>query len=138
MVVVVVDYHSRWIEIMHLSSTTSAECISKLKDIFARFGIPIELVSDKAPLFSSSDCTSFTEQYGFTLVTSSPCLPNTNGEAEQAVQTAKRILIQDDPWLGPHGLQGQCDCGHGMQSCSTGDGSTYPYDPANSIIGTVT
>ncbi|KAI0218211.1 hypothetical protein LSAT2_030058 [Lamellibrachia satsuma] len=82
--------------------------------------------------------TSFTEQYGFTLVTSSPCLPNTNGEAEQALQTAKRILIQDDPWLGPRGSQGHCDCGHGMQSCSTGDGSTYPYDPANSIIGTVT
>ena len=52
--VVVVNYHSRWIEILHLSNTTSAACIAKLKDIFARFDIPTELVSDNAPQFSSS------------------------------------------------------------------------------------
>ena len=97
---VVVNYYSIWIDILHLSNTTCASCIVKLKDIFARFGIPIELVSDNAPLFSSSHFKSFAEQYGFTLVTSSPFLPNANGEAERSVQTAKRILIQDDHWLG--------------------------------------
>ena len=50
----VVYYYSRWIEILHLSITTTAACIAKLKDIFARFGIPTELVSHNAPQFSSS------------------------------------------------------------------------------------
>ena len=50
---VVVDYYCRWIEIMHLSHMTTAACMAKLKDIFARFGIPTEPVSDNAPQFSS-------------------------------------------------------------------------------------
>ena len=47
---VAMNYYSRWIEILHLSNTTTAACIVKLKDIFSRFGIPTdELVSDNAP-----------------------------------------------------------------------------------------
>ena len=33
-------------------------------------------------------------------MTSSPYLPNANEETERAVQTAKRIIKQDGPWLG--------------------------------------
>ena len=95
---VVVECYSRWIEILYLRNTTTAACIAKLKDIFARFGIPTELVSDNAPQFSSSEFKSFAEHYGFTHVTSSPYLPNANGEAERAVQTAKRILKQILGW----------------------------------------
>ena len=56
---------------------TTAACIAKLKDTFARFGSPIELVSDNAPQFSSSVFKVFAVQYGFTHVTSN--LPNANG-----------------------------------------------------------
>ena len=56
---------------------TTAACIAKLKDTFARFGTPTELVSDNAPHFSSSVFKSFAEQYGFIHVTSN--LPNANG-----------------------------------------------------------
>lgn len=97
---IAVDYYSRWIEILNVSSTTSAACIAKLKDTFVRCGIPIELVSDNSPQLSLSYFNSFAEKYGFTHVTSSQHMPNANGEAERAVQTAKRILIQKDLWLG--------------------------------------
>ena len=110
---VVVDYYSIWIEILQLSNTTSAAYIAKLKDIFARFGIPIELVSDNAPQLSSSYVKSFAEQYGFTLVTSNSYLSNANGKAKRSLQTAKRIIIQDDHWLS---LMGHCDRRHGIQS----------------------
>ena len=96
---VMVDYYSRWIEVLHVRSTTTAACVAKMKDVFARFGFPEEIVSDNGPQFASSEFRSFVESNRITHITSSPFLPNVNGEAERAVQTAKRILRQRDPWL---------------------------------------
>ena len=98
---VVVDYFSRFIEILKMSSdTTTANVISKLKAIFARFGIPNEIVSDNGPQFSSSQFAEFMKTCGTMHTTSSPHHPSSNGAAERAVQTAKKILSQEDPWLG--------------------------------------
>jgi transposase InsO family protein len=96
---VMCDYYSRWIEVLLLTSTTSTAVISRMKDVFARFGVPIEIISDNGPQFTSAEFKDFASKYDFTHVTSSPYLPNSNGEAERAVQTAKKMLSQKDPWL---------------------------------------
>ena len=96
---VIVDYYSRWIEVLAVKSTTTAACVAKMKNIFARFGFPEEIVSDNGPQFASSEFRSFVESKMITHITSSPFLPNANGEVKRAVQTAKRILRQRDPWL---------------------------------------
>lgn len=96
---VMCDYYSRWIEVLALSSTSAAAVISRVKDAFARFGVPSTIVSDNGPQFSSLEFRNFACSYNFNHVTSSPYLPNSNGEAERAVRTAKSMLSQNDPWL---------------------------------------
>ena len=99
--IVVVDYYSRWIEIRRLLQTTSAHAIEALKSIFSTHGIPDYVVSDNGPQFASRDFKDFELKYGFTHVTSSPMYPQSNGEAERAVQTAKNIMKKNvDQHLG--------------------------------------
>ena len=96
---IVVDYYSRWIEIVYLEETTSSYVIGKLKNIFAKFGIPEVLISDNGPQFGSTAFQKFSVDYGFQHCTSDPHFPQENGCAERAVQTAKRLLSQDDVFL---------------------------------------
>uniref|UniRef100_A0A3Q0S4A5 Integrase catalytic domain-containing protein n=1 Tax=Amphilophus citrinellus TaxID=61819 RepID=A0A3Q0S4A5_AMPCI len=85
--------------ILHLPSTTSTQIIHRLKAIFARFGIPDEMVSDNGPQFSSAEFKELGQQMDIKHLTSSPHHPQGNGHAERAVQTAKRILKEEDPLL---------------------------------------
>ncbi|KAL5503306.1 hypothetical protein EMCRGX_G010234 [Ephydatia muelleri] len=97
----IIDYFSRYVELSKLSATTSQDVINHMKSIFARHGIPNEVVSDNGPQFSSNVFHSFAGEYGFVHTTSSPRYPQGNGEAEWAVRTIKNILDKaKDPYLG--------------------------------------
>ena len=95
----VVDYFSRYPEVIQLSSTTSASVISALKSVFSRHGISEIVRSDNGPQYSSSEFMSFASSYGFQHLTSSPRFPQSNGQAERSVQTVKNLLKKsDDPY----------------------------------------
>jgi hypothetical protein len=87
----VVDYYSRYIEVRRLKSLSSLTTIEKLKSIFVTHGNPDIMISDNGPQFASREFYEFTETYGFQHVTSSPRYPQSNGEAERAVGTVKRM-----------------------------------------------
>lgn len=94
-----VDYFSRYIEIAQLSPTRSANVIVHLKSIFARHGIPEILITDNGPQFACQEMKDFASEYCFEHVTSSPRYPQSNGEAERAVQTVKNLLKKaSDPY----------------------------------------
>ena len=119
---IISDYYSRFIEILHMPSTTSTQVILKLKAIFARFGVPDEMVSDNGPQFSSSEFQEFAKQLDFRHCTSSPHHPQGNGHAERAVQTAKKILKQADPVMAPDDLQVHPVLLHRLQPCRAVNG----------------
>ena len=58
---VIVDYYSWWIKVLHVKSITTVACVGKVKDVFARFGFPEEIMSDNGPQFASSEFRSFIE-----------------------------------------------------------------------------
>ena len=87
---VVCDYYSNYVEVARV--TTSKSIIKELKQIFARFGIPDVLVTDNGPQFASSEFTVFTRNWGFEHSTSSSTYPQSNGKAENAVKTIKRLF----------------------------------------------
>lgn len=95
-----IDYYSRYIEIAKLGSLAACEVIIHLKSIFARHGIPEQIISDNGPQFASMEFAKFKQDYGFDHLTSSPRFPQSNGEAERAVQTVKNLLEkEDDPYV---------------------------------------
>ena len=55
----VVDYYSRYPEVVSLSSTSSKEVIDKMKAMFARHGIPEEVRSDSGPQYASEIFAQF-------------------------------------------------------------------------------
>ena len=98
--IVVVDYFSRFPEVKRLKSTTTQSVTDTLKTMFARYGIPEVLRSDNGPQFNSQEFTQFAEKYNFKHVTSSPHFPASNGQAERAVKTVKKLLKNSkDPFL---------------------------------------
>ena len=61
----VVDYFSRYPQVVKLSSTTSNQVIAALKTIFAHHGIPETVRSDNGPQYSSQEFAMFASSYGF-------------------------------------------------------------------------
>jgi predicted aspartyl protease len=89
--IVLVDYYSKFIEVDQLRDTTTASVIHAIKAQFCRYGIPEKCRSDNGPQFQSHEFRQFCHDYGVQHTTSSPHYPQSNGEAERAVQTVKRM-----------------------------------------------
>ena len=89
---VIVDAHSKWVEVILMSSTTSRSTILELKKVFAAYGIPEHLISDNGPQFVSTEFENFLKMNGVRHTCSAPYHPQTNGEAERFVQTLKQFL----------------------------------------------
>ena len=89
---IAVDYYSNFIEVDLMTKTTSAKVIAILKKQFARFGIPMTIVSDGGPQFASTEFSNFASSWGITHIMSSPGHPQANGKAESAVKTIKNMI----------------------------------------------
>lgn len=87
-----VDYLSKFVELVQLKDMRSATIISHMKSIFARHGIPELIMTDNAQNFVSKDFKEFCTSWEMTHKTSSPLYPQSNGLVERMVQTMKNII----------------------------------------------
>lgn len=90
---VVVDYYSRYYEVVVMHSTTSEKIITALNDIFARFGFPHSLKSDNGRQFVSEEFQRFLQEVNIEhRRTSPPLWPQANGEVERQNRTLLKAL----------------------------------------------
>ena len=92
---VIVDYYSKYPEICLLNDKSSQAVITSMKSVFARHGIPDEVVADNMP-FSSKGCSRFAQEWGFKISTSSTHYPQSIGMSERTIQTVKNLLRKAD------------------------------------------
>ena len=91
---VTVDYFSNFWEVDELSSTKASSVIRRLKSHFARYGAPTIVISDNGPQFYCEEFGEFAKEWNFAHRTSSPGHARSNGQAESAVKTSKKIIIK--------------------------------------------
>ena len=89
MLLIIVDAHSKWIDVHVTSSSTAATTIEKLMLSFSTHGLPNTIVSDNGPCFTAHEFKQFVKTNGVRHITTSPWHPASNGLAERAVQTVK-------------------------------------------------
>ena len=88
----VVDTHSKWIEVSIVNSASSVSTIQKLRSMFATHGLPKVAASDNGSVFNSSEFQQFMMKKGIQHIRTAPYHPASNGLAERAVQTLKEGL----------------------------------------------
>ena len=94
MFLVLVDAHSKWLDVQVMDTITSEKTIARLCLIFATHGLPQQIVTDNRPTFTSEQFEEFTKQNGIKYTFAAPCHPSSNGLAERKVQTFKQALSQ--------------------------------------------
>ena len=92
MLFIAVDAHSKWPEVCVMNSTTAGRTVAVLKEMFARNGIPCQVVSDNGPQFISEEFQPFRASNGVKHLHCAPYHPSSNRAVEWLVQTVKQAL----------------------------------------------
>ena len=92
MFLVVVDSHSKWLEVVPVSFPTTMKTVEVLRRLFASHGLLEQLVSDNGPQFTSIEFSEFMRENGIKHIRCSQYHPSSNGEAERYVQMFKNSL----------------------------------------------
>ena len=92
MFMIIVDAHSKWLEVFPMRSITTTKTLEILRSLFATYGLPYQLVSDNGPQFISSEFEMCMKVNGIKHIKVAPYHPSSNVEAEHFVQTFKQAM----------------------------------------------
>jgi len=88
---VVCDYFLKWIEVLLSKTSCIEEVIEKLQKLFVTFGISEIVFAGNVP-FNSREFQKFAQEWNFCAEFHSPNFPQSNGQAQKAVNIAKLLL----------------------------------------------
>nr|GEW18526.1 reverse transcriptase domain-containing protein [Tanacetum cinerariifolium] len=91
-ILVVVDYFSKWVEAKALPTNDARVVVKFLKSLFARFGTPRAIISDRGTHFCNDQFAKVMLKYGFTHRLSTAYHPQISGQVEVSSRGLKRIL----------------------------------------------
>ncbi|GKA98662.1 reverse transcriptase domain-containing protein [Tanacetum coccineum] len=89
---VVVDYVSKWVEAQALPTNDAHVVVKFLRSLFARFGVPKALISDRGTHFCNSQLEKALQRYGVTQKLSTAYHPESNGQTKVTNRAIKHIL----------------------------------------------
>nr|GEU98424.1 reverse transcriptase domain-containing protein [Tanacetum cinerariifolium] len=91
-ILVAVDYLSKWVEAKALPINDARVVCKFLKSLFARFGAPRAIISDRGTYFCNDQFEKVMRKYGVTHRLSTVYHPQTSGQVEVTNRGLKRIL----------------------------------------------
>ncbi|GJX83745.1 reverse transcriptase domain-containing protein [Tanacetum coccineum] len=91
-IIVAVDYLSKWVEAKALPTNDARVVVKFLKSLFARFGTPRVIISDRDTHFCNDQFAKVMLKYGVTHRLSIAYHPQTSGQVEVSNRGLKRIL----------------------------------------------
>ncbi|GJT24911.1 reverse transcriptase domain-containing protein [Tanacetum coccineum] len=91
-ILVAVDYLSKWVEAKALPTNDARVVCKFLKSLFARFGAPRAIISDRETHFCNDQFAKVMLKYGVTHRLSTAYHPQTSGQVEVSNRGLKRIL----------------------------------------------
>nr|GEY20283.1 reverse transcriptase domain-containing protein [Tanacetum cinerariifolium] len=102
-ILVAVDYLSKWVEAKALPTNDARVVVKFLKSLFARFGSPRAIISDRGTYFCYDKFARVMSKYGFTHRLATAYHPQTSGQVEVSNRGLKRILERTVGEIMPHG-----------------------------------
>ena len=94
-ILVCTDYVTKWVEAKVVPREIEQVVVDFLQEnIFTRFGIPREIVTDQGTQFTSHLLTALVQQYKINHRLSSPYHPQANGQVESTNKVLESILTK--------------------------------------------
>ena len=87
-----------------MKTTTAERTVAAMRTVFARLGLPVQLVSDNGPQFACDELTTFAAANGTRHTRVAPYHPASNGPAERACGHGDRHPRRTGAGPVPHGV----------------------------------